>query len=327
MTLKIFFTKVKSKLWFSFVSNSQHTNLYPYIYHSFWYFLSHKSSKKVNTCSYFASQPNPGAGIGHQMANWIAGYWFAGVFNLKFAHIPFSSEKWDVFLGFGEGEVCVSDLVKQGFKKVLLPLFNENNENEIDLIQKIIASYAGKRIVFITEQDQSYMNQYGEMDELKRKFYTAKARENEKLIYSKDNFNIAIHVRRGDITIGQLNKNPNLLMRWQDNDYFVNVLTNVLKTIKIEKPIVIYLFSQGKKSDFHEFENFPNIVYCLDIDAMQSFLHLVYADLLITSKSSFSYKPALLSNGIKVCPKNFWHGYPESEDWILAEEEGNFLKK
>ena len=60
------------------------------------------------------------------------------------------------------------------------------------------------------------------------------------------------------------------------------------------------------------------------MNAQDSFLHLVYADLLITSKSSFSYKPALLNNGIKICPKNFWHGYPKSEKWILCENDGSF---
>lgn len=31
---------------------------------------------------YFAAIPNRGAGIGHQLANWIAGYWFARIFEL-----------------------------------------------------------------------------------------------------------------------------------------------------------------------------------------------------------------------------------------------------
>ena len=44
----------------------------------------------------------------------------------------------------------------------------------------------------------------------------------------------------------------------------------------------------------------------------------------ITSKSSFSYKPALLNkNGIKVCPRNFWHGYPDTKDWIMCDNDGN----
>jgi hypothetical protein len=58
--------------------------------------------------------------------------------------------------------------------------------------------------------------------------------------------------------------------------------------------------------------------------AKDSFQHMVYADLLITSKSSFSYKPALLSDGVKVCPQNFWHGYPGQPDWVLVDDAGSF---
>jgi hypothetical protein len=174
----------------------------------------------------------------------------------------------------------------------------------------------------MAEQDQFYRDQFGVMDDLKKKFYNAPSRKNNQLIYSNSHFNIAIHIRRGDIVVGQENKNSNLLMRWQDNQYFVKVLTQVVQNVKTDKPIAIYLFSQGDQVDFAEFLEFPNCKFCLDMNAQNSFLHMIYADLLITSKSSFSYKPALLNNGIKVCPKLFWHGYPENKNWILVGENG-----
>ncbi|MBP8793120.1 MAG: hypothetical protein KBE41_04415 [Lutibacter sp.] len=277
---------------------------------------------------YFTAIPNPGAGIGHQLANWIAGYWFAQQFGLQFAHIPFSSNKWEDFLGFGDGEISVQELCKhKGYKKVRLPLFNENKTEEVALIKSIIASYSNQKVVFVCEQDQFYRNQFGIQESIQQKFVASKARENEKIIYSKENYNIAIHVRRGDIVVGQTNNNPNLVMRWQNNDYFVNVLSNVLNQIETDKHIAIYLFSQGVEADFPEFKKFENITFCLDMNAQDSFAHMVFADVLITSKSSFSYKPALLNKGIKVCPKDFWHGYPKTEDWILADENGQLIKK
>jgi hypothetical protein len=94
-------------------------------------------------------------------------------------------------------------------------------------------------------------------------------------------------------------------MRYQDNDYFYNTLSYTLKEIvKTDKKIVIHLFSQGIEKDFEEFKDFPNVNFVY-MNAQDSFLHMVYADCLITSKSSFSYKPALLNKGIKVCPKDF----------------------
>jgi hypothetical protein len=318
--------RLKNVLWMKIVSVFKNSKLYPFLYISFLHSKLNLGNYKKNTiANFFAAAPNKGAGIGHQMANWIAGYWFARQFNLKFAHIPFSNSSWEAFLGFGENEETVDELVNsQGYKKIRIPLFDEYNNREVELIKKIIYSYQSQKVVFVTEQDQFYKNQYGNIDELKKKFYSAKSRKDDQLIYSKENFNIAIHVRRGDINIGQLNHNPNLLLRWQDNEYFTKVLENVIENINPSKPIKIFLFSQGDKSDFSDFEKFENIEYCLDMSAKDSFLHMVYADLLITSKSSFSYKPALLSKGIKVVPNNFWHGYPHQRDWIVADEIGNF---
>jgi hypothetical protein len=258
------------------------------------------------------------------MANWIAGYWFARQFDLPFAHTAFSSEKWEQFLGLGINETSVEYLLKNGFKKVRLPLFDEFIPAEIALNKKIIASYRHQRVVFVAEQDQCYKDQLGVMEDIQKKFYNAPARINDRLIYSKENFNIAIHVRRGDITVGKENKKTNLLIRWQDNSYFEKVLSAVISNLKQPKSIAIYLFSQGERSEFHNFEQFENIYYCLDMSAQDSFLHMVNADLLITSKSSFSYKPALLSKGIKVSPRNFWHGYSNSKEWILVEDNGLF---
>lgn len=323
METNVLIKKIKNRFWHRIISYTRNTVFYPYIYKSFWHYLFYKNkkSKATNLNMYYSARPNPDAGIGHQMANWIAGLWYAHLFGLKFAHIPFSTQQWEDFLGFGIGEKTVIELKKQGYLTRKLPLFKENNKKEVELNKKIIQSYTGKKVIFIAEQDQFYRDQFGVINELKKKFYNSPARLNDKLIYSKENFNIAIHVRRGDIMEDPTN--PNLVMRYLSNDYFEKVLKQVLDNLSTTKPVHIYFFSQGNPVDYPEFAGFPNMHWCLNMNAQESFLHMVYADLLITSKSSFSYKPALLNNGIKVCPKNFWHGYPDSKDWILADNNGN----
>lgn len=320
---KTLWRKILFKISQKIIRITRNTFFYPMLYKSWWHSLLHKSMNG-NSLNYFTARPNPGAGIGHQMANWIAGLWYAKQFGLKFAHSPFSMQKWEDFLGFGEDEITVDELVNSGYKKVKLPLFNEYNKKEVELTKNIINSYIEQNVVFIAEQDQFYHDQFGVMNEIKQKFYATPARKNDRLIFDDEYFNVAIHVRRGDIVAGQMNKNQNLTMRWQDNDYFVNVLENVIKKLQVDKHVCIYLFSQGKPEDFSDFNHFQNLYFCLDMGAVESFLHMVYADLLITSKSSFSYKPALISNGIKVCPDVFWHGYPFGDDWILADKNGNF---
>ena len=294
-------------------------------YPSYWHYILKGSVDNPNTeCFCFTARPNPGAGIGHQMANWIAGYWWAKQFGIRFAHLPFSTQSWEDFLGFGNNEPRIPVLKKKGYKVRRIPLFYETKPESIELVIDIISSYSGKRVVFLCEQDQFYRNQYGVMEEIQNKFYGAPARGNDILLYDSSDFNIAIHVRRGDIMTDPTNEN--LRMRYLSNDYFDKVLHEVVENFaKIQrKPIHIYIFSQGILDDFPEFKKYKNIHWCMDMAAQDSFLHMVYADVLITSKSSFSYKPALLNkNGIKVCPRDFWHGYPDSKDWILCDNKGN----
>lgn len=322
--------KVGRKLRGIWVHKLRNKQLYPYCYVSYWHSklkqpIGRSACANKSTIAYFAARPNPGAGIGHQLANWISGYWFAKEFNLKFAHIPFSNQQWEEFFGFYQGESTLNDLRKEGYKVRRIPLFDENNPSEIKSIKSIISSYAGDRIVFLAEQDQFYRDQFGVIDDLQNKFYSASARRNDKLIYRKNDFNIAVHVRRGDIMQGDVHADPELAKRYQENDYFVNALYTALEHCKDRENIHIYLFSQGKPEDFKEFVGIRNLHFCLDMNAQDSFLHMVYADALITSKSSFSYKPALLNKGIKFCPADFWHGYPDTVDWILLDERGKSI--
>ena len=324
MRISTILIKIRDRLWSAIVQFSRTKKYYPKLYKCYWHMQIFHSRRQNDNHNFYTAVPNQGAGIGHQISNWIAGYWFARQFGLQFAHIPFSNSSWEHLLGFGEDEQTFEELLAVGYKKVKLPLFDENDSEAFGLQRRIIQSYNGQKVVFVAEQDQFYQNQIGVITDIQRKFYTSKARKKEQLQFRTNYFNIAIHVRRGDIVVGQDNQNYNLKFRWQDNTYFEKVLTQVIANCKTSKPIAIYLFSQGSKNDFPEFEKFSNLHFCLDWTAQDSFLHMVFADVLITSKSSFSYKPALLSKGIKICPKDFWHGYPMKEDWILADENGEF---
>lgn len=320
--------KLERKLYsyyFNYIISKPFTNYCKY-YKSYRHAQKHQAKFKYT--NYIAARPNPGAGIGHQMANWMAGYHLAQRLGLNFANIPFSNvhrpyfpTQWNDFLGFGRKEESYSSLLSKGYKKVLLPRFHETDNNQYGVIEQIIKSYSDERVVFLCEQDQFYRELQTLIPDLQRKFYKAPTRKADKLTYARDHFNIAIHVRRGDIMEDPTN--PNLAIRYLSNDYFEKVLNQVLEKVETDKPIHIYFFSQGKPEDYPEFVIYPNLHWCMNMGAMESFLHMVYADVLITSKSSFSYKAALLNRGIKICPKNFWHGYPNTNNWIMVDNEGN----
>lgn len=296
--------------------------IYPYCYRAKWHALLHRKSKAVSSkgtnVTYFAARPNPGAGIGHQMANWIAGFYYAQHFGLQFAHIPFPDSEWERLLGFGIDEAPMETLLKkEGYRKVRLPQFKHPDE-----IAPIVASYAGQRVVLLAERDQGLKEQHLIAESLQCKYHRVNSVTG--LNFSKDVLNIAIHVRRGDIMAGG-KAAEGLANRFQKIEYFENILRSVLAATE-GRPRRVYLFSQEGREAFQALEALHPIEFCLDMGAHDSFRHMVMADILITSKSSFSFMPALLSHGIKICPKDFWQEYPVNSSWILATEKGEVDK-
>ena len=293
------------------------------IYCSYWHYKLNSNNiiNTINQNIYLTQKPDYGAGIGHQMADWNTAYFFSNYFNLKFAHTPFSSEKWESFLGFGKDEILAKDLFNNNkFKKVRLPKFDSTIPSQVHTISEIINSYKRDNILFLFESNQGYMKQFESYKSLSQKFFNSNARTFDKLIFPKDSFNISIHIRKRMKIETDLQWSD----RGLDDEYFVNILETVLKNLKEHQKIDIFLFSQGAIDDFKRFSHFPNLHYCLEMNPYDSFLHMVKADLLISCKSSFSYKPALISKGIKICPNSFWHSYPNSEDFILADNQGVF---
>ena len=278
---------------------------------------------------YITQIPNEGAGIGHQISNLNSGIHAAEVFGINFAYPGFrGKEDWEQFLGFNQNCKSIEELKKEGYKIRTLPYFHyeENSDkatnDSLELTRRIIKSYAGKKIIFNVNLDTFYRNQYEVIPYIKSRFEAAPERKNDKLIYNNNVINIAVHIRRGDINKGQLTGDKALTKRWLDMEYYENIIKKLV--MNFEKPYCIYIFSEGDAKEYRAFEEYGTVKYCFDMSAMDSFLHMVRADYLVLSKSSFSYKPALLSDGIRICPPGFWHGYPDNEKWIVADENGEF---
>jgi hypothetical protein len=65
-------------------------------------------------------------------------------------------------------------------------------------------------------------------------------------------------------------------------------------------------------SDYDEFDK-EGLCFHLNENMFDTFTGLVAADILVTSRSSFSYTAAILSDGI-IYYQPFWH--PPGEKWI-----------
>jgi len=323
---KLTYQKVKYHLWTYFVLKKlKNTWIYFYLYRSFWHSVLNLNFNNIskNQKNYMSIDVDPGAGIGHQLANYNSAIWYAKKFNLIHAHTSFPNKKWEKLLGFNYSTICLENLINKDYKKIKLPIFKEGDLIEISKIKKIIHSYRDQKIIFFLEYNQGYTKQYQVAEILKEKFFSSKKRSKDKLIYNIKDFNIAVHIRVGDI----MNNEKLINERFLDINYFIKTINKSLSIINTPKKIIIHIFSGDKLNSFSKLTNFKNIKFCHNLNQYKTFLHFVYADLLITSKSSFSYKAALISKGIKVSPKNFWHGYPYNDKkWILTKVNGNFIK-
>ena len=124
---------------------------------------------------------------------------------------------------------------------------------------------------------------------------------NPNLLYNKNTNNIAVHIRRGDVNP---QKYPS---RFISNQTYIDLI----KKLDLNNS-TIHIFSEGKDSDFGDIvKSFPktSFVMHLNENIQLTFHYLVMADVLILSKSSFSYCAALINNNVIVANliTRWWH--------------------
>jgi hypothetical protein len=90
-------------------------------------------------------------------------------------------------------------------------------------------------------------------------------------------------------------------------EYHIKVMHKIYND-NLTKNIKFHIYSQGNIENFQEIVNLTeyNIEFHLNEFVLDTFNAMIFADVLATSKSSFSYVAALLSNGI-IYYTPFWH--------------------
>ena len=285
---------------------------------------STKNADRAETSFYFTARPYYAAGFGHGLGSWRAGYIDAKVFDIEYAYYPMASTAWEEALGLGENEVYAPELLASGYKKVVLPYYNPSKDSDRELIKQIINSYEGKKIVFFNSEDQKnegYSDEIGN-DFIREKFWGSSARKSDRVLYDKMNINIAVHIRRGDVSTGLAEGNEKLRCMWLDNEYSVRLLDLVIEMIGADQPYSISLFSEGNREDFSEFEKYgKKVQFVLDGNPQDTFINMCYADILMTAPSSFSREAGNINRNLKIASDK-QGGYPDNGLWVLADPEG-----
>jgi hypothetical protein len=131
-------------------------------------------------------------------------------------------------------------------------------------------------------------------------------------------FKVSVHVRRGDITTNEVNHHRIIPM-----DYF-NVVVGSVKEVLLKKQIDFEInlhmegLNEGAEQFTHDHTQFNSL------NPTSSFYDLFTSDLIISSKSSHSTVPGILSGGIVIYPVDSW--MPALPDWIPADKAGFFDK-
>jgi len=134
-----------------------------------------------------------------------------------------------------------------------------------------------------------------------RTCYNSNPKPNIENIYKPNTYNIALHIRRGDVA--QTNRHSS---RFTHNVEYINIVGS----LTLPENSVIHVFSEGSIDDFQDIKTaFPDTIFHLNTNIQETFHCMVKADMLIISKSSFCYCAALLNENkvIGTLIKSWWH--------------------
>jgi len=112
--------------------------------------------------------------------------------------------------------------------------------------------------------------------------------------------NIAIHIRRGDVNS---NDHPT---RFTPIEYYYRLVESFNEKFPDSNICIFSEENKENKDEFTIFSKKPQVRVLLNLDILTTFEHLVHADILVTSKSSFSYLAGLLNTN-RVVYMDFWH--------------------
>jgi hypothetical protein len=128
--------------------------------------------------------------------------------------------------------------------------------------------------------------------------------------FSHDFINISVHIRRPN------SRDDRIYGTDTPNSYYLDII-NTIRNNKYNKPLKIHIYSQGDIRNFSEFIS-DDTIFHLDESIQDTFLGLVYADILVTSRSSFSYTAGLLTKANTVYFQ-YWRHHPPLSWWVCKD--------
>lgn len=211
-------------------------------------------------------------GFGSQFRAIIACVFYAELYHMKYAYTPFAimEHNYDNDQDF---------LAKKEWLINFIGNFDINKETNAIIPQEPAFFFFHQNNVIQLEKSIA-------LKKIKEIFRANKDKNN---YFDSNRFNIAIHVRRP-------NPHDNRIDGTDTPDSVFLTIINKLRGDYFSKNPLFHVYSQGDRENFKAFEA-PDIILHLNESIEDSFIPMVFADVLVTSRSTFSYTAGLLSEG------------------------------
>ena len=277
-------------------------------------------SRDKNCRHYFTVLSNRGAGIGHQLSNWLTGVVLAEDLGCTWFHCPLGDETWDSFLTLSSDQPTLASCRSQGLRVYRLPKLAHPIQVRIALrlmrtFRAPVAFVADDLVVPDLTRAVPFFRQQYERAPRPLPFSVSGRSASCRLV--------AVHVRRGDLHDLRQKGGEEWKERWLENTFFIAVCQR-LKQVLSGMTLQFHIFSQGDASQFESFGELSDVQLHLDGDPKSAFLFMSQADFLVCSPSSFSFSPGLLNPGIKFIRSPWWHTIPPDGTWVECSADGTF---
>lgn len=212
----------------------------------------------------------------------------------SFFNFPNLNGGWDQVITMSEINDSLMSFINQNKnndKKILINLYNCHRE---------LASLCGHYMTEIFTKER--------IDKIRNNLSFSGER------YFDENINISLHIRTAnpDDIPAEIVSTYREKYIFEKDFYRYKNLADFLKNNTKDKKATLHIHSQGFTTNFEEFfelkeENF-DIKLHIDDHPISDIYHMVNADLLIMSNSSFSWLSSLLNSNQKIARDNFMNG-------------------
>lgn len=228
------------------------------------------------------TNPKQSDGFGSQFQTIIASVIYAELHNKKYVYTPFEIMEHNYDRD--------PDFIT---KKEWLINFIDNFEGIDSNNNYIINAKSNCKEFF--DKNVSICAQSLALQKIKNIF---RANKNVHHYFTHEHLNIAIHIRRP-------NTHDNRILGTDTPDMLFLTIMHQLRIMYAHEQPLFHIYSQGSASNFQPFIAQDTVLH-LNGSVEDTFCAMVFADILVTGASSFSYTAALLSEG-RVYYIPFWH--------------------